>query len=204
MFATRTAIPRLSPPASFLRPQIRVSIYHPPRQPSRRAQSGYNRFNRGPRYNRFTNAQQLYALWRSNPKFRLGVGAVAAGGGVFYVYNLEAVPVSFPFGVCSPGTRGGVPLKRWGAQKVSKRRRFNVISPELEKSMGQQMYQSALQQYGRQILPPGHPSVRMVHRVLDRLIPQSGMPDQEWEVHVIDDKSQMNAFVAPGWVVPLH
>lgn len=39
----------------------------------------------------------------------------------------------------------------------------------------------------------------MVQRVLDRLIPQSGLVDQEWEVHVIDDMSQMNAFVIPGY-----
>ncbi|MCJ1392630.1 hypothetical protein MMC18_005500 [Xylographa bjoerkii] len=38
----------------------------------------------------------------------------------------------------------------------------------------------------------------MVHRVLNRLIPASGLEGQEWEVHVIDDKEQMNAFVIPG------
>lgn len=48
------------------------------------------------------------------------------------------------------------------------------------------------------MLPAWHPQVKMVQRVLDRLVPQSGLSGQDWEVHVIDDLSQLNAFVIPG------
>lgn len=64
--------------------------------------------------------------------------------------------------------------------------------------MAQQMYAQILQTYGQRILPACHPDSRLVHKVLNRLIPASGLQDQEWEVHVIDDNSQKNAFVIPG------
>lgn len=37
----------------------------------------------------------------------------------------------------------------------------------------------------------------MVQRVLDRLIPHSGLEGDQWEIHVIDDDTK-NAFVIPG------
>lgn len=37
----------------------------------------------------------------------------------------------------------------------------------------------------------------MVRRILDRLIPASGLTDQKWEVYVIDS-DEVNAFVIPG------
>ena len=55
-----------------------------------------------------------------------------------------------------------------------------------------------MRQFGKQILPPQHPDSRMVQRVLDRLIPASGLSHEGWEVKVIGDKSQKNAFVLPG------
>jgi predicted Zn-dependent protease len=69
----------------------------------------------------------------------------------------------------------------------------------MEQSTSAQMYQQTLQEFGHKVLPAWHPQVKMVQRVLDRLIPQAGLRDQEWEVHVIDDKSQLNAFVLPGY-----
>lgn len=66
--------------------------------------------------------------------------------------------------------------------------------------MAMQLYQQTLQQYHGQVLPSWHPSSMMVQRVLDRLIPSSGVADSAWEVHVIDDPGQKNAFVMPGWV----
>lgn len=59
------------------------------------------------------------------------------------------------------------------------------------------MFQQTMQQYGNQLLPAYHPKSRMVRRVLDRLIPHSGLQDEEWEVHVINDPMK-NAFVIPG------
>ncbi len=62
------------------------------------------------------------------------------------------------------------------------------------------MYEQVLGEFGDRVLPASHPHVRMVQRVLDRLIPAAGLTGQEWEVHVIDDAGQMNAFVIPGFV----
>jgi predicted Zn-dependent protease len=40
----------------------------------------------------------------------------------------------------------------------------------------------------------------MVRRVLNRLIPVSGIQDSKWETYVIDDPDTANAFVLPGYV----
>lgn len=56
-----------------------------------------------------------------------------------------------------------------------------------------------MQEYSNKILPESHPQHRMAQRVLDRLLPHSGLPyhNHEWELHVIQDE-QKNAFVIPG------
>ena len=126
-----------------------------------------------PRYTRFGRAQQVYGLWQTSPGFRYGVGAVGLGAGGFYWYNLERVP-------------------------ISGRLRFNCVSANLEKEISAGGYQQVLQEYKGNILPPNHPYSRMVNRVMERLIPQSGLVEEEWEVRVIDDKDQKNAFVMPG------
>lgn len=173
--------PRL-PPFSF-------SAFRPlkplmPRQPSipripSRSQSQFPRFpgggRRRPNYNRFERAQQIRYLWSTNQKFRYGVFAVGAGGGVFVTYNLERVPVSH-------------------------RLRFNCVPESWERAASNGMYQQVMLQYGRKILPPNHPDSRMVQRVMDRLIPASGLGHNGWEVKVIADTEQKNAFVLPGWV----
>jgi len=94
--------------------------------------------------------------------------------GVVYVSNLEEVPVSH-------------------------RRRFNIVSEDFEQQSGRQLYQEVMQQYGGQMLPAWHPKSMMVQKVLDRLIPHSGLGTEKnsWEVHVIADE-QKNAFVIPG------
>ena len=98
-----------------------------------------------------------------------GIG-VACGG--YYIYNLELVP-------------------------VSGRRRFNVVSPQREQQMGEQMYKETLQEYGRKIFPAYSKEHQMVQRVLNRLVPHSGLQGEPWEIHVIDDDMK-NAFVVPG------
>ena len=85
---------------------------------------------------------------------------------------------------------------------VSGRRRFNWVSPEKEEQLGLQQFQQVLRQFRGRILPAWHPNTRMVQRVLDRLIPTSGLANQAWEVYVIDDPREMNAFVIPGLVIP--
>lgn len=59
------------------------------------------------------------------------------------------------------------------------------------------MYNQVLQEYHGHILPHWDRRVQMVQRVLDRLIPASGLTDEHWEVNVIDS-DEKNAFVIPG------
>jgi len=124
-------------------------------------------------YKRFSRTQSIKYLWQSSPAFRYGIGATGAGAVGFIGYNIETVP-------------------------VSGRRRFNWVSPAQEEEMGKQQYGQIIQEFQGKILSRWHPHTMMVHRVLNRLIPASGLAGQEWEVHVIDDKEQMNAFVIPG------
>ena len=128
-----------------------------------------------PRYQRFSNAQRLYNLWYTSPNFRYGVGALGAGGGIFYYTNLERVP-------------------------VSGRLRFNCVPEFFLEKRGQDGFQMIMQEFGSRVLPPNHPYSRLVNRVLERLIPASGLDGLKWEVRVIDDPAQKNAFVMPGWV----
>ncbi|KAF3760724.1 hypothetical protein M406DRAFT_25840, partial [Cryphonectria parasitica EP155] len=100
----------------------------------------------------------------------------------FYWYNLEVVP-------------------------VSGRRRFNCYSEATVRELGAMQYKHVLyemEQQGGRFLPDRDARVRMVQRVMARLIPVSGMGEDEenggWEVRVIDndDLRQANAFVLPG------
>ncbi|EMC99129.1 hypothetical protein BAUCODRAFT_146107 [Baudoinia panamericana UAMH 10762] len=123
-------------------------------------------------YNRFQGAQNIFYRWAARPTFyyEVGGGTFAVAG--IYVYNLEPVP-------------------------VSNRYRFRIIPYSWEAWMGQSMYQQTMQQFGRQLMPSSSREHRMVQRVLDRLIPHSGLAGEEWEVHVINDPMK-NAFVIPG------
>ncbi|RMZ74786.1 hypothetical protein DV737_g5736, partial [Chaetothyriales sp. CBS 132003] len=117
-------------------------------------------------------------IWRNYRGYVIGLGAI---GGLVYVSNLEKVP-------------------------FTGRRRFNIVSPELEKQMAAASYDEIIAQFGSQILPADHPYTILTARVVERLLPASGLAnsgsdsggDDEWRVHVIDEPSQMNAFVIPG------
>lgn len=87
---------------------------------------------RRPNYNRFDRVRQVRTLWQTSPGFRNGVFVLSAGGGVFYVSNLEKVP-------------------------ISERRRFNCVSEKLEKQQSQAAFRLLMGQFGKQILPPNHP-----------------------------------------------
>ncbi|PSR97704.1 peptidase family M48-domain-containing protein, partial [Coniella lustricola] len=112
----------------------------------------------------------------------------------FYFYNVETVP-------------------------VSGRKRFNCYSESTLHELGVRQAKHVLydlQRHGGGLLPSWDPRTRMVQRVMNRLIPVSGMEADssddstgkrnpntrrdEWEVHVIDDGalSRANAFVLPG------
>lgn len=63
--------------------------------------------------------------------------------------------------------------------------------------MGEQAYAQTLQEFGNKLMPPSSQEYRMVQRVLDRLLPHSGLEGEKWEIHVINDDMK-NAFVIPG------
>ena len=167
--------PRLTPSLlPFFRP-VRLTphispLAHSPHRPASQFPSGGRR---RPGYNRFDRARQIHTLWQTSPLFRRGVLILGAGGGVFYVSNIEKVP-------------------------ISERRRFNCLSESWEKSQSEGAFRQVMRQFGNQILPPNHPDSRMVERVMRRLIPASGLGSEGWEVRVIGDPTQQNAFVLPG------
>ncbi|KAI4192624.1 MAG: hypothetical protein LQ346_004222 [Caloplaca aetnensis] len=124
---------------------------------------------RRPQYNRF---QQASALWKISPAFRGAVIIVGGGITVWIGSNIERAP-------------------------VTGRLRFNCVSEEYEAELGRMGYQEAMQDHRDEILSPRDPRHVMVGRVLARLLPASGLKG-DWEYHIIDDDSEINAFVIPG------
>ncbi len=114
----------------------------------------------------------MFRRWAARPTFKYEVGGLAGAGGGFYVYNLESVP-------------------------ISGRRRFNMVSNAQEEATAKEMYQQVLQQFGDSVLPDNDRRTQRVKRVLQRLIPSTGLESADWEVRVIESE-EMNAFVMPG------
>ncbi|KAI1822137.1 peptidase family M48-domain-containing protein [Xylaria intraflava] len=113
-------------------------------------------------------------LW--SPSLHAIVVLSAASAVAFYFMNIETVP-------------------------VSGRRRFNCYSDDQVRAAGEAQMKHIiydLERAGRHFLPDWHWKTKLVKRVLERLIPVSGMEDSEWEVRVIDDPRTANAFVLPG------
>lgn len=134
--------------------------------------ASYQRFGQKPQYSNFGPFARVQYIWRN---YQTPILITGAGGGTFYVLNLEEVPVSH-------------------------RRRFNCISPELEKKLlAGQGYEEILQEFRGKFLPDHHPYTQMVARVVQRLLPAAeGLAGDEFVIHVIDDPRQQNAFVMPG------
>ncbi|KAL8670879.1 MAG: hypothetical protein Q9168_004610 [Polycauliona sp. 1 TL-2023] len=80
---------------------------------------------------------------------------------------------------------------------VTGRWRFMCVSEEYEAELGRVSYQHALEDHRDEILRPDDPRHKMVGRVLERLLPNSGLKG-DVEFHVVDDDDEMNAFVIPG------
>jgi len=80
---------------------------------------------------------------------------------IFYVSNLEEVP-------------------------VSGRRRFNCYSDATVEAEGERLYKMIMEDNKNAILPSWDRRVQMVDRVMEKLIPASGLEHVNWEVHVID------------------
>lgn len=64
--------------------------------------------------------------------------------------------------------------------------------------MGEMMYEEKLKEYEGRILPPHHPHSKMVEKVMEKLVPASGLDGVKWETKVIEDDEQMNAVVLTG------
>lgn len=110
------------------------------------------------------------------------VAVILGSAGIYYVCHLEQVP--------STG--------RW---------RFIDVGPMEEWKMGQEAYQSVLQQYSGRIFPSWSSQHAQVNRVAKRIIQAcrdldthraQGAPPSQWTVHVVNDLHQKNAFVLPG------
>ncbi|KAK0882810.1 metalloendopeptidase [Friedmanniomyces endolithicus] len=123
-------------------------------------------------YQTFRTTQTLFRRWAARPTFYYEAGALSAAVGGGYILCLEPVP-------------------------VSGRYRFRIVPYSSEASQGAQMYRQTLQEFGEKLMGPDSKEHKMVQRVMDRLIPHSGLEGEAWEVHVIDDAMQ-NAFVIPG------
>lgn len=125
------------------------------------------------RFDRFNNKPRDFRSLLSHPraKYVLGIGVV--GSGIIYVSNLERVP-------------------------ISNRLRFNIISGVEEMEISKSQHESILNEYQGRILPQYSKETQHVKRVLERLIPASGLETLNWEIYVIKDDSNINAFVIPG------
>ncbi|KAK5137897.1 hypothetical protein LTR08_006666 [Meristemomyces frigidus] len=183
----RAAHPRTIPTATFQPPLLlRQSTQSTPelnlacRSIVRRQQRNFTQSTAKTAYRRqtfnyqtFKTTQTLFRRWRARPTFIYEISGIGVAVVIFYVSNLEHVP-------------------------VSNRLRFRVVPYSWESSLGESLYKETMQQYGRQIILPTSREHRLVQRVLERLVPHAGLPaDEKWEIHVIDS-AEANAFVIPG------
>ncbi|KAI1159232.1 peptidase family M48-domain-containing protein [Nemania serpens] len=111
-----------------------------------------------------------------SPSLHAVIVLSAASAAVFYYMNIQTVP-------------------------VSGRRRFNCYSDAKVRETGEaqaKRIEYELERHGGRFLSDWDGRTRLVRRVMNRLIPVSGMEDSQWEVRVIDDPTTANAFVLPG------
>ncbi|RMZ83206.1 hypothetical protein DV738_g1309, partial [Chaetothyriales sp. CBS 135597] len=178
--------PGCVPPPSLAQasPSVQQQLLRGRQTQTRFSSYRYRRFDEGPQqhqqqkgqtWSRFGPVYRAQYIWRNYRNVVVGIVVV---GGVVYVTNLEKVP-------------------------FTGRLRFNVVSAEMEKQMGTASYDEILAEFGNRILPANHPYTLLTARVVERLLPASGLPSSgddgnEWRVHVIDEPSQLNAFVIPG------
>ncbi|PKS08875.1 hypothetical protein jhhlp_003487 [Lomentospora prolificans] len=118
--------------------------------------------------------EQVRSAARSRHTYTL-FGACALGAAVFYFANVEAVP-------------------------ISGRKRFNCYGDGVSTLSDQQLKRILYEIEGQGLrLLPGHDyRTLLVKKVMGRLIPVSGLNHYNWEVWVIDDPHNANAFILPG------
>lgn len=130
---------------------------------------GTHKHNNDPHY-QLAHAKPLVTPGRlrrfvRSPTLRTVVVLSIVGAVVFYVSNIQTVP-------------------------VSGRRRFNCFSDESVEAASQAQVKRLLweiERSGQRFLSDWDPRMMMVRRVMNRLIPVSGMEDADWEIRVIDD-----------------
>ncbi|QUC16115.1 uncharacterized protein UV8b_00356 [Ustilaginoidea virens] len=84
---------------------------------------------------------------------------------------------------------------------VTGRRRFNFLSDRLVEwqfSRTAEYVIRAVEEAGGHFLPDWDPRTAVVKRVMKKLIRVSGLPELDWEIRVIADDTNANAFVLPG------
>ncbi|KAM3468788.1 hypothetical protein MY5147_007607 [Beauveria neobassiana] len=160
-------------PADFQRPRRRPDIW---------SEAGYYRFDPRGGYddNGSSGAppppRRTAREAASGPQSKAAVAAVMLAAVAFYVWNSQTVP-------------------------LTGRTRFNFLSDEIAERMNPQPVESILRQVydaGGVILSERDVRTQIVKNVMRRLIPVSGLADLKWEIYVIADDSQANAFVLPG------
>ncbi|KAI1639598.1 peptidase family M48-domain-containing protein [Biscogniauxia mediterranea] len=173
-----------SPSSSILR---RIQPF--PRRPLSQSLPRANNWPRPPRdphnYNdpqyRLSQARPLVTQdglrrFIRSPSLHTTIVLAVIGAAVFYFSNIQTVP-------------------------VSGRRRFNCFSPQtVEAASAAQVrrIEFEVEHSGRHFLSEWDPRTMMVRRVMQKLIPVSGMEDANWEIRVIEDPHTANAFVLPG------
>lgn len=83
---------------------------------------------------------------------------------------------------------------------MTRRWRFNIVSPSIEQKLGAVGVEQVRQKYGEQFIPEDDPRVQIVKNVLARLLPYAEgefLKDMNWEVIIIECLDN-NAFVYPG------
>ncbi len=172
--------PRLAVSARFSRPQILL-----PRAPSTFSHTAGRLFSSAPRrpYQidpndpRLRQARPLVTLPRlcrvvRSPSTHAVVLLAAAAAAAFHFMHIEVVP-------------------------VSGRQRFNCFGASSVRDVADMQFRRVVYEVehsGDRFLPEHDLRVRMVRRVMERLIPVSGMEDEEWEVRVIDDPGTLSSW----------
>ncbi|KAK4131346.1 hypothetical protein BT67DRAFT_158062 [Trichocladium antarcticum] len=159
-----------TPPTPHPLPHHHRRAYHHRHQPPPPHDPSY-------RASRLETARPLLT-WRAinSPPTYTVIAVAVAGAVIFYFANLETVP-------------------------VSGRTRFNVYNAESVRKAGEMEYRRLMWELdanGVRVLPEWDPRTRRVKRVMARLVPFSGMAEDDWEVFVVDDGGTANAFVLPG------
>lgn len=146
------------------------------RQPLWQRSRPFGSSNQYQRFGASRHGPQWFWTWVQRPTFYYEVGALGIVVGGYYITNLETVA-------------------------ISGRRRFNVFGERWDEELGEQAKQETLVAYRSRVLSQADPRYSTVHSVLERIIPASGLKDKKWELYVIDEPSEKNAFVLPNGVV---